>query len=199
MKCCELIHKNPVLSVLIVAIACGLVGVVLSKVLPSKHEASIAFTIDHRELQASEDYAFDGYYALRASEIFADTVVSWFNTPSVHARILELARGFIETELPESLNFRVKKFSSQNVVATLKDRDAERLEHLAQTTVGVITSRASELNKNADGNSIFVVSAEKPIIYAKALPPAKAGIIGFLLGAVIAGLALILLTPPKKG
>jgi len=174
-------------------------AILLSRTLPPRYQASVAYTIDHRTLQKSEDYGYDGYYALRAQEIFADTVVSWFRTPAVIEQVKKLASDHTESGIPSRLDYRVKKFSGQNVVVNLMDSDKDRLHVLALTTTGVITSKASELNKSGGENqSLFAVTASAPIISEKTFSPVQSGLIGLLLGAILAGITIFLITPTKK-
>lgn len=187
------------LIILVVAALFAVGSILLTKALPARYQASVAYTIDHRTLQESDDYGYDGYYALRAQEIFADTMVSWFKTPAVVEQVKELASSHLDTELPARIDYRVKKFSGQNVVVSLMDSDRERLRVLAMTTTGVVTSKVSELNRRGDEEqSLFTVTASQPIISEKTFSASQSGIMGFLLGAIFAAIVVFLITPTRK-
>lgn len=193
------IARHSLLIITLSSLLFAIGSVAVTKSLPPKYQAAVSYTIDHRNLQKSEDYAFDGYYALRAQEIFADTLVSWFKTPAVIEQVKELAANHVDSKIPPRLEYRVKKFSGQNIVVTLIDSDKERLRVLASTTTGVITSRAGELNRQGeDGESLFSVTASRPFIFPKVFSLAQAAIIGLMLGAVISSLFVFLITPSKK-
>lgn len=194
----EYLRKNPVWSIVMIGIAGAMALYVGASYATPKHEANFSLTVDHRELQAPEDYAFDGYYALRATEIFTDTVVSWFRTPAVLDGIRRAAAEAHEGPLPEELGFRVKKFAGQNVVVTLSDTDPDRARVLAEAAIEVTTDMAGELNRRSDGDSLFVLKASEPLIEERRFPPGRAGLIGLALGLALGAALVFLATPPKK-
>lgn len=193
------LQKNSAFSIMVIGIAMAAAFYVGSSRLPAKHDANFSFTVDHRELQTPDAYAYDGYYALRATEIFTDTVVSWFKTPSIIKEIREDAIVNYGKMLPDELNFRVKKFSGQNILISISDSDPARAHALSTSAIAVVTTHVEGLNKSDDGKSLFVLNASEPLITQKHFPPARAGLIGLALGLVGGAILVFLITPPKSG
>lgn len=198
MTLADYLRKNPTFSIAALGIA-GAVALFIgvSRMAPS-YEANFSLTVDHRELQAPQDYAYDGYYALRASEIFTDTVVSWFKTPAMLDEMRTTASKIFEGNLLEEPAFRVKKFSGQNIVVSVSDSERSRSMALAEAAIEVVTDRSTALNRRADGESLFILKASKPLITEKRFPPARAGLIGLALGLALGFIAVFFATPPKK-
>lgn len=198
MTLAEYLRKNPAFSVAAMGIAGAIALFIGASTMAPTHEANFSFTVDHRELQAPDGYAYDGYYALRAQEIFTDTVVSWFRTPSVIDEVRQTTAEVYKKVLPDEIAFRVKKYSGQNVVVTLTDSDPARAQALSDAAIGVMVARTDALNRRADGTSLFVLEASEPIVSERRFPPGRAGLIGLALGLVLGAIAVFLATPPKK-
>ena len=58
---------------------------------PVSYTTSIAFTVNRINKQDVKEYQYDGYYALQASDLLSETVVSWFLTPSVIVEMYDAA------------------------------------------------------------------------------------------------------------
>lgn len=137
------------------------IGVTTAVVLttPEQTGVSISFAINRTNREATDQYQYDGYYALQAADLFAQTVVSWFNTPSVLREVYEQAKLDPEIKSLSSLpsRFSVRKYSAQNIVVKLTERTPERADKLASALKQVMEDKANRLNKTADGKSIFEI------------------------------------------
>lgn len=198
MTLTEYLRKNSTFSILAIALAMSAAFFVGVSRLPTKYDANFSLTVNHRELQTSEAYSYDGYYALRATEIFTDTVVSWFHTPAILNEIREDAVKNYGKILPDELKFRVKKFSGQNILVTLSDENRERALTLAASAINITTTRAENLNQREDGNSLFTLEASHPLIVENIFSTKRAGLIGLFLGLALGGILIFFITPPRK-
>lgn len=186
-----------ILSALIGAIVCG----VIARVLPAPYETSLAFTIDQRPRQAPVDYDYGGYYSLRATELFGDTLISWFGTPAFVVEIYDaagipLAPG--RADIAAAVDgFSAKKLSTQNVVIRFTTKDRASAQALAKAAADAVSRKTSALNQNDKGQSLFVVTASEPIISLAPIRPPVAGLVGLALGA-FAGYAFLFWKETKK-
>lgn len=139
---------------------------------PTKYAVTQSFAINRADRQTTPDYQFDGYYALQAADLFAQTVVSWFQTPPILQQIYGQANLDMEAvsanELPG--RFKVKKYSAQNIVVRFQESTPERAKTLAAAIRKDLEQRASGLNQSADGHSVFTVLGQDPT-FADARPP----------------------------
>src|SRR5690349_13578069 len=88
---------RPFRTVLLAAAVFAVLGVALASAAPPRVKASLALTVAQQSHQETADYAYDGYYALRASELVSDTIISWLSTPSV-VKEIHAAAGLDLTE-----------------------------------------------------------------------------------------------------
>lgn len=173
-------HGRLILGIMTVA---TVVTVVVAASQPVRQTASISLAVNRINSEATPDYQFDGYYALQAVELFSQTVVSWFDTPSLLHEIYTRAK--VDPEL-ESLNgltnrFRVKRYSPQNIVVRLTERNETRARQLADALPPVLEERADRLNQDPTGKPLFEIVSATPVI-----APSRPNIL------LAAGLALVL-------
>jgi len=158
---------------------------------PVQSGVSTSFAVNRVNREITPDYQFDGYYALQAADLFAQTVVSWFSTPAILQEIyqeanLDPASKSIDT-LPS--RFHVKKYSAQNIVVRFTERTPQRAEQVAVAMNTVLTERTEQLNQTADNKSLFALVATKPVV-----ADAKPNPWLFSAAAAVVGLGLALLT-----
>jgi len=179
---------NPLLSILLFAAVGGLVGLALAKLAPTTARVSLDFTIAEQSRQETADYSYDGYYSLRASELVADTMISWLSTPSVIKDIyagageaIDDRRAFAEA----GRAFRAKKLSSQNVIVSFSAPDDAAAAKLAEQTSEILSDRAARLVLSPKDQSLFLVTASEPVIAETSVPAPAAAAAGLLIGAFL--------------
>ncbi len=171
-------------TVLIPAVA----AFAFSSTRPDSYATSIAFTVNRINKQTTTEYQFDGYYALQASDLFSDTVLSWFLTPSVIVQIYERANvdPKVEDLTKLTARFSIKKYSSQNLVLRFSTPTSEEAEALSQSIIGTVEERSAELNQTADRKALFEVIGEKPVTAKQGKQQLLATIVGLFFGAFAA-------------
>lgn len=159
---------------------------------PVMTAVSMSFAINRTNKEATSQYQYDGYYALQAADLFAQTVVSWFSTPSVLREVYDQANLDPEIRSLNSLlaRFSVKKYSAQNIVVKFKERTRQRAETVAAAMKVVMEAKASRLNQAADGKSLFEIVASPAVVAAARpngwLPGGVALVLGFALSLFVA-------------
>jgi len=186
------IGAKPLRTIFWGAVLGAVLGLLAPSLLPPRTDVSLSFTIAEQARQETSNYSYDGYYALRASDLVADTMISWLSTPSVIKEIyadakLEISDAQAVAEAGRA--FRAKKFSSQNVVVTFSTTRESDARKLAAATADVLTRRAGALLLSPKEASLFIVTPSAPVVSASALPPRAAIVAGLLLGAFL-GFAL---------
>jgi len=180
--------------VVILTLLSGLTAFLLSYLKPVSYEASISFAVNRINREDTSDYQFDGYYAIQASDLVSQTVVSWFSTPSV---VLEIYRKAGITPKYDSLEefatfFNTKKYSAQNIGVKFREKSEKAAKSIAEATIDVISSKVKELNKNADTSSLFEASASMPVIVKTKVNYWLNTLIGLLAGFIF-GIFLVYL------
>jgi hypothetical protein len=193
--------RRPWRAILACASAAAILAWLLAPLLAEaleRHEVTLAFTINQRPRQETKEYAYDGYYALRASELFADTLIGWFQTPSVVKGIYE-GNAAVEADPASAVrNFRAKKYSSQTVVVRFRERFRSVAEAMAERAVAIVTAKTEELNRDARGDSLFVLVPAEPIVVKRVPSRGRLTFIGLLLGAATGAMLAYLAASPRK-
>ena len=145
---------------------------ITASVQPTRYAVTQSFAINRADRQTTPDYQYDGYYALQAADLFAQTVVSWFQTPPILQQMYSEANLSIDAPTANDLpgRFKVKKYSAQNIVVRYQESTPERAKTLAGAIKKDLEQRASGLNQSADGHSVFAVVGQEPT-YNDARPP----------------------------
>ncbi len=174
------------LILIIMVIGIG-VSVVVAGTQPERTAVSVSFAINRVNRDATTQYQYDGYYALQASDLFAQTVVSWFSTPSVLREVYQQANLDPEIQSINSLpsRFTVRKYSAQNIVVKFTERTDARAQTVATTLPKVMEDKATALNQSSDGKSQFDIVGGQPVI-----APSKANLPLIVVAAVILSFAL---------
>lgn len=133
---------------------------------PPKYAASLSITVDRAAAQTTVDYQYDGYYAIQAADLFSQTLLSWFLTPSTLLSFYTEAGIDPQiTSLSEIVGrFRARKFSAQNIVVQFSENDKQTAELLANAINGVVERQGEQLNKTASGAALFDIRPQAPVI-----------------------------------
>lgn len=168
---------------------------------PNSYDVSLSFTINLTNKQQTQDYQYDGYYAIRASELLGETIISWFLTPSEVIAIykqagLELPKGSL---IEITRRFKTSKFSGQNIVVKFTAPDEAAASKLAQAVADYVEEKAESLNKDSQGQSLFDIVPSEPVII---LAQNRVGLItglAFAAGMIIAFAVMMMLETARKG
>lgn len=167
----QIINKYKWLVAVIVLVA-TVAAFLFSFSQPDYYKVSIAFSVKSINRQATSEYQFDGYYAIKASELFSQTIISWFLTPSVLVDIYNQADidPAITTLERFTSRFKTKQYSAQNFVVIFQERDKVTAEKVASSIISYIETNSENLNQDANLNSIFEVSGSTPVIIGSKTP-----------------------------
>ncbi|MFA6512464.1 MAG: hypothetical protein WCV86_05075 [Patescibacteria group bacterium] len=189
----QLVFKRFIAAMIIITVLGGLAGFLVSSIVQDVvYDTSISFAVNRISRQDTPDYQYDGYYAIQAADLFSQTIVSWFSTPSV---LLEMYRNAgIEPEITSidafSNKFRTRKYSSQNIVLRFHEATRERAEQISQSIIETAQARVKELNKTSNQEALFDVVASEPVIVEKqpnVIFSTLLGLIaGFIIGMIVA-------------
>lgn len=192
--------KRPVAFLVIVTLLAGLAALIYSLRQPLKYETSISFAANRINQGPTNAYEYDGYYAIQAADLFSQTVVSWFSTPSVLKEVYE--RAGVDTK-QHALNdlthrFSTKKFAAQNIVVTFSEASESRAQQIAQAVIETMQTRAAALNQASDKKALFELVGTKPLI-VPTKPNVPLMTFGGLLAGFLAALSVVSLTAYLRG
>lgn len=176
-----------VISIVLILIA-GAGALAFSLIRPDSYDTSISFAVNRVNKQTTQNYEYDGYYAIQAADLFSQTVVSWFSTPSVVVEMYQKAGLTHPSNSIDSLGgrFRTRKYSSQNIVVRYSAPTHEEADKLAKAVISVTQERAGLLNQTADAKSLYTVAASTPVIVLSKPNVTMNMLTGLLLGVILA-------------
>jgi capsular polysaccharide biosynthesis protein len=182
----KIIKKNSKL-ILIISIITAASAFVFSVVQPVKYETSLSLTIIKDKTQITDNFKYDGYYALQASEIIADSIEQWLKSPVTVDAIYKEAQVDLEFKNIKSYTkkFIARKMSSQQVEVKFKTNAREEAEKISQAVAEVINNKVKILKESSEQEISFSVDSENPVI-VESRPDA---ILNLIIG-LVSGLAL---------
>ncbi len=161
----KIVKKNSKL-ILAVAVVIGLFAFLFSIIQPVKYEASLSLFVNKNKTQETDDFKYDGYYALQAGEIIAGSVVEWLKSPeTVNAIYREAGVEHNFKNLKSyAKKFTVKKMSAQYVEVKFKTNSKEDTEKIAAAIIETVKFKMKNLEEKSGQEVSFSIESEKPII-----------------------------------
>lgn len=154
----EKLTTTAILAVLILV-------VVLSELKGAYFENDMLLLVSRSGTQNTQDYKYDGYYAVQASEIFADNVSQWLTSASVANEIYQRAKAENDTTSLKGLSkaFKADKLSSQYVRVRYQTKDKETAVNLAHAMTDVLQEKADMLSVSSTEQISFKVLYSDPL------------------------------------
>lgn len=186
-----------IISITVIALAGGAIFTITK---PVYYDTSISFSINRLNHQTTGEYQYDGYYAIQASDLFSQTVMSWMLTPSVLLEIYDQAEIDPQiTSLEEiSSRFKAKKYSPQNIVISYKERDYDTAEKLSSAIITIVEDKAKISNTTTEDEALFEVEGYNPVIVERASILWLNILIALISGLVISSLAAYVIEYLRK-
>jgi len=160
---------------------------------PQYYTTSISFAVNGATAVQTTEYQYGGYYALQAADLFSQTVVSWFKTPSVLVSIYNRAGIPSRFDTLQNLTsrFKTKKYSAQNIVVMYSSPTESEGRQVAAALAAEISARTSDLNQVAADKPQFEVVSGSPVIVLAKPNPVLIGIASFIVALTL----LVFLVP----
>ena len=161
----KIIRKNSKL-IIIISIITAVSAFAFSIAQPIKYEASLSLTIIKDKTQITDDFKYDGYYALQTSEIMADSIEQWLKSPETVNAIYKEAQVDLDFKNIKSYTkkFIVKKMSPQYVEVKFKSSTTEEAKKISTATIEIINAKVEKLKEFSEQEISFLVSSENPVI-----------------------------------
>lgn len=98
------------------------------------HEVHYSYLVSLSQRDNVNEYRFDGFYALQATDLFAATLAKWVATPEVVVAAYQEAGLELPSEDPRALTraVRAEKSAPQLVAVTVRSSSRETAENLAR-------------------------------------------------------------------
>jgi len=118
--------------IVVVCVVSSLVAYGVASRAGTAYSLHFSYSISLAEREDADDYTFDGYYALQATDLFAATLSRWLTAPEVVAAAYERENLPLLTDVRSlARQVRAEKTAPQLVQVTLVGQDPELLQRLA--------------------------------------------------------------------
>jgi len=154
---------------------------------PITYDASVSMTIKRVNAPETVDFQYDEYYAIQASDLVAQTVVSWLATPSVVTEIYQQAEidPAIKSLSEISKRFQTRKMSSQNILVKINEESAEVAKKLATVISDVVIERVGQLVTSTTSQASFEAQGAEPVVIEKKTDSVLFSFVGLIAGFFI--------------
>lgn len=150
-------------GVLLVSGAVAVIAwLVVSRVGPT-YTVHYSYLVSLSEREETDDFRFDGYYALSATDLFTATLASWVSLPEVVVAAYEEA-GLAASQDPRDVARAVtaEKKAPQLVAVTVRHKDQALAEKLAQGLQVVMESNIEQYHDQGIPELTWRVVATSP-------------------------------------
>ncbi len=174
-------------EVLIFALGVALVAGIFTWQKQNNYEASLSLTVSRYGTQSAQDYKYDNYYAIKATDEFGDTVAGWFKTPEMTQTIFKKADFQSDIQSLDSLKKKIKaaKISPNLVEVRFSAKNELAAKKLAEAIVNTISEKVSLLNASSWQGISFLVMGSEPVVVKNSQAVWWNALAGFLVGLVV--------------
>lgn len=161
---------------------------------PDKYKVSIGFDLILNDAPQAGEYQYGSYYDLKGGEIYSQTIISWFMTPSFVEEIYQKAEiGYeIDSFSRFTTRFKAKSYSAQNVIVTFDDVYEPNAEKLAQAITGLVEEKSKQVVMDGEGKPVWEARADEPVIVLTENPVWLIVLLGALGGLIVSVILVFL-------
>lgn len=151
--------KVVLFSVVVALVAWG----IAARIRPT-HEVHFSYLVSLSQRDNVNEYRFDGFYALQATDLFAATLAKWAAAPEVVVEAYQEAGLELPSEDPRSLTraIRAEKVAPQLVTVTVRDQSRDMAEKLAQGLQSVMEKNVADYHAQGVPTVQFRVVGTQP-------------------------------------
>lgn len=163
------------------------------------YEVYYSYLISIKERDKTEDYRFDGYYAINSTDLFASTLAAWSQTPEIIVKAHHEAGVKLPGHRPAQLTKIVNtdKTGPQIIQVTIKHKNLDSAEKLAQGLKKAVEQNIAKYHREGNPDLTFSVTTTEPWTGQTSLSAATITI-GVFVFAVLLGMNAILLLESMK-
>lgn len=164
----------------------------LSMAAAPRYVTSLSISVNRTTKQTTPDYQYDGYYAIQATDLFTQTLLSWFITPSVLLDVYTRAHVAPNiTSLGELTGrFRARKVAPQNLVVQFTEKNHDIAAAIADAISAEVKERGSQLDTSSDGATSFTIVPATPVI-VETTQNAPLNAVAALIASTLIGIAAV--------
>ena len=187
----KIIRRNSKI-IITISVITAVSAFVFSVAQPIKYETSLSLFVVKDKTQVTDDFKYDGYYALQAGEIITNSVEQWMKSPEVVNAIYQKANVKRDFKNIKSYTkkFTAHKMSPQLVEVKFKSKTEKEAEKISSATIKVINAKIEKLKEASEQEVSFSVNNGDPVI-VKNKPDAILNLIIGLISGLFVGVFFV--------
>ena len=160
----ELLRRS-LTTLLVLAVVAAVVTALVVPRLPRGVDVAQTFTVPIPRRPPSGEYEFDGFYALQATDLFAETLAGWLTSPDLASEAYRRAGLPQPAQSVRRLGrvFTARKRSGQLVEFSFRARSEDEAERLVREVGSLVRERTERFNEEGRSSLTFTVTQEHPL------------------------------------
>lgn len=188
----KLLNKDKKIIIQVTMIT-ALAAFVFSLAQKPYYETSVSLFISKNSTQNTDEFKYDGYYALESGEIIADNIEKMLQSPQIVNEIYQNAN--ISTNFNKikhyKKSFTAHKMSNQYVEVSFKAESQSQAKTIAESITQIAQSKTEQINKSSEEEISFLIDDTEPIIVERKADIVLNSIIGLISGMFLGILAIL--------
>jgi len=167
---------------------------IFSVYMPAKYEASVSLFIAKNGAQTTDEFKYDGYYALQSGEIVANNVEKMLQSPQVVEKIYGASGVDSDFKNIKSYKkeFTAKKMSNSYVEVSFRTANRQDAEKLAAALTQTVNEQLKQSGDRSQNEIAFSVENNRPIVIEDKPDATMNLLVGLLSGAFLGVFAAFL-------
>ena len=181
------IIKNNLKLIFVTALITSFSAFLFSSLQPVKYETSLSLFLSKDKSQMTDDFKYDGYYALETSGIIADSIVQWIKSPELVDSVYQKAQidGNFKNLKSYTKKITAKKMSPQYIEVKFETNNTDQANKISVAIIDEINSKIQKIQEDSEGEIAFLISNENPITIKKEQNIFLNLIIGLISGMIL--------------
>jgi len=165
----ELIKKNWQLILIFVLLLICLTAI-LSYNWPIKYDVSESLIVTRSSIQQTSDYQYDGYYSIKATDEFSNSIKEWLKSPEIVISIYKKAKidpNFNSFNQMRNV-FEANKMAPQHIEVNFSTKNVDEAKKISEVMDDVLQEKANLVSEISwQGISFSIVGGDPVIIKNK--------------------------------
>jgi capsular polysaccharide biosynthesis protein len=151
---------------------------------PVHYEASVSLFLDRDGTQATDQFKYDGYYALQAKDLVASNVEKMLQSPQLVDAIYR--QSAVDPSFRDIKSYKQRftahKLSSDYVEVGFTSKSRDDAGKLGKALVDTVNQELRQEKDTSSQEIAFFVQAGDPVILEKMSDPLENGVLGLISG-----------------
>lgn len=188
------IIRNYKYTLLGIGVATAIATFIFTAKQPSYYNSSLSLLVSSSQIQETQDYRFDGYYTIQATDLFSNNIEAWLKSPEVVSGIFNASKINVGVSNIKELAkiFKAEKLAPHYVEVRYKTSSEQDAGRIASAITEALSEKTKSLGETSKNQTAFSVSGGKPVTVLAKPPVLVNTAVAFATG-LFAGFLLVII------